>query len=94
MKIFRSKVYLASVREESCLVCGSPPPVDAHHLRHSQKSGMSRKVEDNWVAPLCRGCHMDCHTRGRESEWWALRGIDALEWAKDRFEKWKKESVE
>jgi hypothetical protein len=37
---------------------------------------------------------MDCHTRGRESEWWALQGIDALDWAKERFGEWKKESEE
>ena len=92
MTVFRSKEYLAKVREESCLVCRFPPPVDAHHLRHAQTSGISRKVEDKWVVPLCRTCHMDCHTRGRESEWWALQGIEALEWAEDRFKKWKKES--
>jgi ferredoxin len=94
MHPFRSKEYLKSVREERCLSCGVPPPVDAHHLRHSQTSGMSRKVEDNWTVPLCRMCHMDCHTRGRESEWWALQGIDALEWARERFEGWKRESEE
>jgi hypothetical protein len=91
---FRSSRYLSHIREECCLVCGTPPPNDAHHLRHSQKSGMSQKVDDNWTVPLCRTCHTDCHTRGRESEWWALNGIDALPWAEDRFLKWKKATQE
>jgi hypothetical protein len=28
---------------------------------------------------------MNCHTKGDESLWWALNGIDALAWAEKTF---------
>jgi hypothetical protein len=28
---------------------------------------------------------MNCHTKGDESLWWALNGIDALTWAEKTF---------
>jgi hypothetical protein len=91
-KKFRSNKYLSVVRGESCLVCGSPPPVHAHHLRHSERRGMGQKVSDKFVVPLCWVCHSDCHTRGNESEWWALNGIDAIEWANNSFKGWRDEN--
>jgi hypothetical protein len=29
---------------------------------------------------------MECHTKGDESLWWALKGIDAIDWAKNTYE--------
>lgn len=84
----RLPAYLKKVRGESCLVCGSPFPNHAHHLRHSEKSGMGQKVSDNWVVPLCWECHASCHTRGREDEWWENLGIDPIEWAKEFYQAW------
>jgi len=91
-KKFRSDQYLILVRGESCLVCGSPFSVQAHHLRHAEKRGWGQKVSDKWVVPLCALCHGDCHTRGRESEWWALKGIDPIDWSEIFFRKWKEET--
>jgi len=86
---FRSKRYLQSVRGEPCLSCGAPPPSHAHHLRHSENRGFGQKVADNFTVPLCGVCHGECHTRGAESEWWALRGIDSIDWAKRNFKEWE-----
>lgn len=69
-------------------MCGSPPRVQAHHLRHSENRSMGKKVSDKWTVPLCWQCHADCHTRGNESEWWALNGIDSIEWAEENFRSW------
>jgi len=88
-KKFRSKRYLVRVRGESCLVCGSPYSVQAHHLRHAGERGWGQKVSDEFCVPLCALCHADCHTRGRESEWWALKGIDPIEWARIFYKKWE-----
>lgn len=80
-KPFRSGSYLNKVRGESCLRCDSPPPSQAHHLRHAEPRGVSRKTSDLWAVPLCWACHGSCHTRGNESEWWAMEGIDPIDWA-------------
>lgn len=70
------------------MVCGSPPPVHAHHLRHSEKKGVGQKVSDKWVVPLCWKCHASCHTRGKEAEWWKQHEIEPLGWATERYEVW------
>ena len=85
---FRSSKYLSIVRGESCLACGSPQFVHAHHLRHAGKRGWGQKVSDEFAVPLCALCHAECHTRGRESEWWALKGIEPIEWAKIFYRRW------
>ena len=91
-KKYRSNKYLKSVRGEPCLICMAPPPSQAHHMRHSEHRGFSQKVGDQFTVPLCWKCHGDCHTRGNESEWWALNGIDGIEWASSNFSKWKEEN--
>ena len=87
-KKFRSKPYLNLVRGEPCLVCGSPHSVQAHHMRHAGERGWGQKVSDEFTVPLCWSCHGECHTRGRESEWWALKGIDPIKWAKEFYRRW------
>jgi len=91
-KPWRSKAYLKLVRGESCIVCGSPFDVQAHHLRHAEKSGMGRKVDDRWVVPLCVSCHMDCHTEGDEAGWWNNEILylcdDPIEWARKKKKKY------
>ena len=90
VKKTRAPKYLAEVRGESCLVCGSPPPVHAHHLRHSERRGFGQKVGDNWVVPLCWECHADCHTRGDERDWWANELCeDPIEWATRNYKEWE-----
>jgi hypothetical protein len=80
----RDKKYLAYLKRNGCLVCGRKD-VDAHHLRHAQPRGWGLKNGDQWAVPLCREHHMDCHRTGKESRWWALHGIDAIEWAKMNY---------
>ena len=89
-KPWRSAAYLRTVRGEPCLACGSPLDVQAHHLRHAEQRGFSRKTADNWAVPLCVMCHMNCHTVGREADWWvAHTKKDPIEWASRFYEKFQ-----
>jgi len=87
----RSSKYLKLIRGEPCVVCGSPFSVQAHHMRHAAPLGWGRKVSDEFCVALCALCHADCHTRGRESEWWAMNGIDGLGWAENFYKKFLEE---
>ena len=73
------------------MACRSPFDVQAHHLRHAERRGISRKAADHWAVPLCVMCHLDCHTKGREGEWWASQGVDPIKWATEFHEKWKED---
>jgi len=67
---FRSEPLKAYTRTKHCLRCGSPPPSMAHHESFGLKSlkGTSKKIPDNFVMPLCIGCH---DIRGRNLvEFW------------------------
>lgn len=81
-KPWRSAAYLKRVRGESCLVCDSPFDVQAHHLRHAERRGMARKNSDEWAVPLCVACHISCHTRGDEADWWRDHGIEPVAWTR------------
>lgn len=92
VKPWRSAAYLKRVRGESCLSCGSPFDVQAHHLRHAERRGMGRKASDIWAVPLCVTCHMNCHTLGRESDWWSAHTrIDPIDWATEFYDRYSKE---
>tara|TARA_R100000963_G_C4621721_1_gene89026 strand:+ start:639 stop:944 length:306 start_codon:yes stop_codon:yes gene_type:complete len=88
-KPFRSQGYLKVVRGEACLSCASPFDVQAHHLRHAERRGMGRKASDIWAVPLCVRCHMDCHTVGREGDWWEKKNVQPIEWAQSSFSRWE-----
>jgi 5-methylcytosine-specific restriction endonuclease McrA len=49
--------YMRRVKALPCVICGSPPPSDAHHCIHDRYG--SRKASDFDVIPLCRECHLD-----------------------------------
>jgi len=85
MTIFRSRSYLKHIRSFACLICGREGE-HAHHLRHAEQQGWGIKNSDEFAVPLCAKHHMDCHTTGNESLWWALHGIDALSWATLTYE--------
>ena len=78
---YRSSAYLKYVRTHPCLICGNVGQ-HAHHLRHAEQQGWATKNSDEFAVPLCAMHHMECHTTGNESLWWALKGVDALAWAK------------
>jgi len=82
---YRSQAYLSHIRSHPCLVCGGNGE-HAHHLRHAERRGWGTKNSDEYAVPLCANCHMDCHTKGDESLWWAIHGIDAIDWAKNTYE--------
>jgi hypothetical protein len=77
----RNKIHLRFVAKQPCVVCGRQP-CDAHHLRFAQTRGLGLKVSDEFTVPLCRGHHRELHRAGNEPQWWAARGIDALDAAR------------
>ena len=77
----RNKIHLRFVAKQPCVVCGRQP-CDAHHLRFAQTRGLGLKVSDEFTVPLCRGHHRELHRAGNEPQWWAARGVDALDAAR------------
>jgi hypothetical protein len=59
----------ALCRTLPCLVCGAYPS-DPHHVRSVGAGG-----RDADTVPLCRGCHTEVHTIGRET-FAAKHGVD------------------
>lgn len=59
--------YLAKVRAQYCVTCGSPPPNDPHHCRdmpplseqglYTRLPGAGMKSADEDAITLCRECH-------------------------------------
>jgi DNA recombination protein Rad52 len=76
-KRLRDKDHLRFVATHPCLVCGRQP-TEAHHLKFSQPSALSRKVSDAFTVPLCALHHRDLHTTGNERAWWEKKQIDPL----------------
>ena len=74
------------------MVCGGFGE-HAHHLRHAERRGWGTKNSDEFAVSLCAEHHMECHTKGDESLWWAMKGIDALDWAKNTYVEYKKERL-
>lgn len=73
----RSKVHLAFIRSQGCLVC-QKTPADAHHLKFAQPRSLGRKVSDEFTVPLCRSHHQSLHRHGNERAWWANLQIAPL----------------
>jgi hypothetical protein len=78
----RSKVHLAFVAAQPCLICRRSP-CDAHHLKFAQPRSLGRKVSDEFTVPLCRDHHHELHRHGNERAWWANLQIDALKEARE-----------
>jgi hypothetical protein len=73
----RDKAHLRRVAELPCLVCNRQPS-HAHHLRFAQRRGLSQKVSDEYVVPLCALHHGDLHRSSSEQKWWARQQIDPV----------------
>jgi hypothetical protein len=78
----RSKLHLAFVAAQPCLVC-QRSPCDAHHLKFAQPRSLGRKVSDEFTVPLCRDHHHDLHRHGNEMAWWANLQIAPMDTASE-----------
>lgn len=76
-KRYRDKAHLQRVSELPCLVCNRQPS-HAHHLKFAQSRGMSQKVSDEFVVPLCALHHGDLHRSNSEDAWWHSQNLDPL----------------
>lgn len=78
--------YLVRVRECPCLFCGTDPCGEAAHIRFAsaafgKASGMGKRPDDKWAAPLCRHDHLDARHaqhQGNEQAFWQRLGIPIL----------------
>lgn len=52
-----NRSHLRAVKSLPCIICGAPPPSDAHHCIHD-RYGMQR-VADECTIPLCKKHHQD-----------------------------------
>ncbi len=85
----RSQKYLTFVRNHGCLVCSRPP--QAHHLTHIMDGSRGmRRTGDQFAVPLCEEHHRQLHADGNENRWWALQGIDPLEWVEKKWKEFNK----
>lgn len=58
---WRSKKYIAWVKEQPCVSCGAPAD-DPHHLTGLGGMGGMGTTAPDWTAmPMCRPCHTDIH---------------------------------
>jgi DNA recombination protein Rad52 len=73
----RDKEHLRFVAGLACLVCAREPS-HAHHLTFAQRRGLSQKVSDEFVVPLCSLHHGELHRSGPERNWWQKMGLDPL----------------
>jgi hypothetical protein len=73
----RDKTHLLRVGSLPCLICGRQPS-HAHHLRFAQPHGLSQKVSDEFVVPLCFLHHRELHAAGSERDWWHRQGLEPL----------------
>ena len=74
----RDKNHLRHVGELPCLICNRQPS-HAHHLKFAQRRGLSQKVSDEFVVPLCAIHHADLHNASSERQWWKSHNIKPLE---------------
>lgn len=75
------EAYLAWVRTQRCVICGTDQNIEAAHLRVGSINdgkpiiGMQMKSSDRWALPLCTKHHREQHANGDELLWWASKGI-------------------
>jgi hypothetical protein len=85
-KRVRDKAHLKFLASQPCLVCGRQPS-DPHHLRFAQPRAIGLKVSDEFTVPLCRTHHRQLHQVGDERAWWQNLQINALEVARELWER-------
>ena len=78
--------YLAMIRQLPCLKCGMEPCGEAAHVRfssgaHGKHSGIGKKPDDKYAAPLCGWCHRedrDSQHHVGEKLFWGQLGINPV----------------
>ncbi len=73
-RAFRSKKYLAFVREHECCYCHAYPPSEAHHFG-DKNSGIAMKPPDSTAIPLCA---KKCHIPGIHQKPWEYDKLHAF----------------
>lgn len=73
----RDPEHLKTVRKLPCLICGRTP-CHAHHVKYAQRPGVSIKVSDEFVVPLCSVHHDELHRSANEKNWWQDHKIEPL----------------
>ena len=70
-----------------CIVCGSPPSSEAHHVEARQYGGAGG--DDSRCVPLCTPCHRRHDHMGALSFWEAanIHPDDAVDWVQGQMEK-------
>ena len=69
---YRSKPYLAFIRNHRCCVCGYDQTVPHHEPMGGGGKGV--KCDDSKTVPMCIKCHGERHTVG--SNFWDKHNID------------------
>lgn len=81
----RDPAYLAWLRRQPCVICGTRRKVEAAHVRAGYPdagwapTGMMQKPDDRRSVPLCSAHHRegpDAQHRASERAWWSNHGID------------------
>ena len=73
----RDKTYLKQIRDLPA-PSAAANPLTPHHLRFAQGRGLSQKVSDEYVVPLCGLHHSDLHRTSDELSWWKTQKIDPV----------------
>jgi len=66
---------LRRARKLPCLIC-ERAPCHAHNVKFAQRPGLTIKVSDEFVVPLCSVHHDELHRSVTERKWWESRGVD------------------
>lgn len=56
-KPIKDRKHLEAVKMLPCVICGAPPPSDAHHVIHDRWGQL--RACDRATIPLCKGHHQD-----------------------------------
>ncbi len=51
--------WMDRVKQLPCVICGSPPPNEAHHCIHGRYG--TKRASDRDTIPLCETCHRYPH---------------------------------
>jgi len=81
----RDPAYLAWLRRQPCVICGTTKRIEAAHVRAGYSAagwaptGMMQKPDDARAVSLCAAHHRegpDAQHRANERSWWTAHGID------------------